>query len=102
MEEATIPHTERLVINLSRPDDAIVLDYLMPFEENLWGEKAREVLKVGVGVFLELNSRITIQHIVSRIGHSLCQTTLLENLQEFSAGIRSCDVYGPHQSYPIV
>ncbi len=48
MEETTIPHTERLVINLSRPDDAIVLDYLMPFEEGLWEDKAREVLKVGV------------------------------------------------------
>lgn len=50
MEETAILNTdtEKLVINLSKPTDTVILDYLFPFERTLWEEKARDALKVGV------------------------------------------------------
>lgn len=39
---------EQLVLNLSRPTDDIVLNYLIPFDRLLWEDKAREALRVGV------------------------------------------------------
>ncbi len=47
MQETTIS-TKRLVINLSRPNDSTILDYLISFDEELWEDKARDALKVGV------------------------------------------------------
>lgn len=44
----TTTRTEQLVINLSRPADDIILNYLIPFDKPLWEDKAREALRVGV------------------------------------------------------
>ena len=48
MEEITASQTETLIIKLSRAEDTIILDYLMPFEKTVWEDKARDALKVGV------------------------------------------------------
>ncbi len=48
MEEVVTLPTEKLIINLSRPGDAIILDYLTPFERTLWEDKTREALKIGI------------------------------------------------------
>lgn len=48
MEETEISQPEKLVINLSRPADTLILDYLIPFERSSWEDKAREALQIGV------------------------------------------------------
>lgn len=48
MQESAISTTETLTINLSRPNDSVVLDYLLPFDRTLWEEKSRDALRVGV------------------------------------------------------